>query len=126
MIELPAGSWWDWDVYSWRPGELRLAAGHDLGYHHGLELVLTDPLYVRCPQAFQDPVFREPSVEERRLVERQCGEQPEVLLAFEADGGGAEPVSGLIAAGGLEVRVGWVLRYPAGSESTGSAAPAPR
>lgn len=131
MIELPEGSWWDWDVYSWRPGELILAAGHDLCYHHGMELVLTDPLYVRCPGAFQDPVFREPTPDERRLVERQCGEEPGVLLAFEADGGGAEPVGGLIAAGGLEVRVGWVRRYPggpesAGRESTGSTAPPPR
>ncbi|MBO1419818.1 hypothetical protein [Streptomyces sp. FH025] len=125
MIELPEGSWWDWDVYSWRPGELRLAAGYDLGYHHGLELVFADPLYVRCPAAFQDPVFREPTPGERRLVERQCGEEPRVLLAFEADGGGPEPVSGLIAAGSVEVRVGTVLRYLKGPESAGSAAPPP-
>ncbi|MFD4655914.1 hypothetical protein ACFWP2_09785 [Kitasatospora sp. NPDC058444] len=111
MITLPAGSWWDWDVWSWRPGELRLAAGYDLGYHHGLELVFADPLYVRCPGSFQDPVFRPPTPEERWLVERQCGEEPGVLVAFEADGGGAEPVSGLIAAGGVEVRVGTVLRH---------------
>ncbi|MET9177511.1 hypothetical protein ABZX88_04685 [Kitasatospora aureofaciens] len=124
VIELPEGSWWDWDVYSWRPGELRPAAGYDLGYHHGLELVLTDPLYIRCPAFFQDPVFREPTPGERRLVERQCGEEPGVLLAFEADGGGPEPVSGLIAAGDLEVRVGTVLRHR--TESTGSTVPPPR
>ncbi|MFJ9776316.1 hypothetical protein ACIRVF_34635 [Kitasatospora sp. NPDC101157] len=123
MIELPEGSWWDWDVYSWRPGELRLAAGHDLCYHHGLELVLSDPLLVRCPASFQDPVFREPTPGERRLVERRCGEEPGVLLAFEADGGGPEPVTGLIAAGALEVRVGTVLRHRTGPRSTGTTAP---
>ncbi|MFD8751624.1 hypothetical protein ACFV0O_11695 [Kitasatospora sp. NPDC059577] len=118
-VVLPEGSWWDWDVFSWRPGELRLAAGYDLSYHHGLELVFADPLHVRCPAGFQDPVFRAPAPEERRLVERQCGEPPGVLVAFEADGGGAEPVSGLIAAGSLEVRVGLVLRYGRGAEPDG-------
>ncbi|MFJ2581326.1 hypothetical protein [Kitasatospora aureofaciens] len=111
VIELPEGSWWDWDVLSWRPGELRLAAGHDLAYHHGLELVFTDPLYVVCPAAFQDPVFRAPTPDEAALVARRCGETPGVLVAFEADGGGPEPVSGLIAAGGLEVVRGLVLRH---------------
>ncbi|WP_051711437.1 hypothetical protein [Streptomyces sp. NRRL S-350] len=119
MIELPEGSWWDWDVYSWRPGELRLAAGYDLAYHHGLELVFADPLYVRCPASFQDPVFRAPTTAERERVERQCGEPPGVLVAFEADGGGAEPATGLIAGGSLEVRVGLVLRYQRGAESDG-------
>ncbi|MGW0783726.1 hypothetical protein [Streptomyces sp. NPDC002913] len=38
-IQLPEGSWWDWDVVVWTGGQLRLAAGHDLTYHHGLELV---------------------------------------------------------------------------------------
>ncbi|MEU9044259.1 MULTISPECIES: hypothetical protein [unclassified Kitasatospora] len=124
-VELPEGSWWDWDVFSWRPGELRLAAGYDLAYHHGLELVFADPLYVRCPADFHDPVFRAPTPEERRLVGRQCGEPPGVLVAFEADGGGTEPVSGLIAAGSLEVRVGWVLRHGRGTESGGRAVPPP-
>ncbi|MER7755386.1 hypothetical protein [Kitasatospora sp. NPDC097643] len=114
MIDLPQGSWWDWDVWSWCPGELRLAAGYDLAYHHGLELVFADPLYVRCPAAFQDPVFRAPTPQERRLVERQCGEPPGVLVAFEADGAGTEPASGLIAAGSLAVVVGTVLRYGGG------------
>ncbi|MFJ4184791.1 hypothetical protein [Kitasatospora sp. NPDC089509] len=123
VVRLPEGSWWDWDVYSWTPGRLVLAAGHDLCYHHGLELVFDDPLYVRCPAAFADPVFREPTPEERRLVERQCGEEPGALVAFEADGYGVEPTSGLIAAGGLELRVGSVARYRPGRESDGSAAP---
>lgn len=48
-VELPEGSWWDWDVIAWQPGEFRLAAGHDLTYHHGLEPVFTDPLLVTCP-----------------------------------------------------------------------------
>ncbi|MEV7773819.1 hypothetical protein [Kitasatospora sp. NPDC086791] len=112
-MELPEGSWWDWD-FSWSPGELRLVAGYDLSYHHDLELVFADPLPVRCPAHFQDPVFRAPTPEERRLVERQCGEPPGVLVAFEADSGGAEPVTALIAAGSLEVRVGLLLRYGRG------------
>ncbi|MGA5820202.1 hypothetical protein ACPC54_20325 [Kitasatospora sp. NPDC094028] len=116
-VELPAGSWWDWEVLSWTPGELRLAAGYDLTYHHGLELVFGDPLYVRCPAMFQDPVFRAPAPEEWRLVERQAGERPAVLVAFEADGGGPEPVEGLIAAGSVEVRAGFVLRH--GAQSRG-------
>ncbi|MFJ9695924.1 hypothetical protein [Kitasatospora sp. NPDC101183] len=111
MLELPEGSWWDWDVYSWRPGELRLAADYDLSYHHGLEVVFVDPLYVSCPAFFQDPVFREATPEEAARVERQVGERPGVVVAFEADGGGAEPVTGLIAAGSLEARVGTVLRH---------------
>ncbi|MGW1818171.1 hypothetical protein ACWCQM_31965 [Streptomyces sp. NPDC002125] len=31
-IQLPEGSWWDWDVVDWTGGQLRLAAGHDLTY----------------------------------------------------------------------------------------------
>ncbi|MFJ8622387.1 hypothetical protein ACIRD3_06020 [Kitasatospora sp. NPDC093550] len=124
-VELPEGSWWDWDVFSWCPGELRLAAGHDLCYRHGLELVFADPLHVQCPASFQDPVFRAATPGERQRVERQCGEPPGVLVAFEADGGGAEPVTGLIAAGSLEVRLGLVLRYDAGTESGGRTAPPP-
>ncbi|MEU8510363.1 hypothetical protein AB0C76_02080 [Kitasatospora sp. NPDC048722] len=112
-IELPEGSWWDWDVFSWRPGQLRLAAGYDLGYHHGLELVFDDPLYVACPADFHDPVFRAPTPGELRLVERCCGEVPEVVVAFEADAGGAQDVSGLIAAGGLRIVPGPVSRISA-------------
>ncbi|MFI8455321.1 hypothetical protein [Kitasatospora sp. NPDC085464] len=124
-VELPEGSWWDWDVFSWRPGELRLAAGYDLSYHHGLELVFADPLYVRCPADFHDPVFRVPTPEERQAVERQCGEPPGVLVAFEADGGGSEPVTGLIAAGSLQMRVELVLRRTPGAESGGPAGHTP-
>ncbi|MFG2918064.1 hypothetical protein ACGF0D_34885 [Kitasatospora sp. NPDC048298] len=122
-VELPESSWWDGDGRSWRPGELRLAVGSDLCYHHGLEPVFADPLYVRCPASFQDSVFRPPTPEERRLVERQCGEEVGALVAFEADDGGAEPVSRLIAAVSLELRVGTVLRYrPAGFSAGPSAA----
>ncbi|MGW4895890.1 hypothetical protein ACWEQL_27090 [Kitasatospora sp. NPDC004240] len=111
MILLPEGSWWDWDVVEWNAGRLRLGAGYDLTYHHGLELVFTDPLHVTCPVAFQDPVFRDPTPEERRTVSRQLGETPAVLVAFESDGGGPDPASGLIAAGGLDIVQGTVYRY---------------
>ncbi|GAA2804168.1 hypothetical protein RMN57_00565 [Kitasatospora sp. CM 4170] len=111
MIQLPEGSWWDWDVVAWDAARLRLGAGHDLSYHHGLELVFGDPLFVMCPATFQDPVFREPRPDEIRLVSGQVGEMPAVLVAFEADAGGSELASGLIGAGRLDVVQGIVFRY---------------
>ncbi|MFF9076730.1 hypothetical protein ACF1A9_31215 [Streptomyces sp. NPDC014872] len=90
-IRLPQGSWWDWDVVAWNAGQLRLAAGHDLTYHHGLELVFADPALVSCPSNFQDPAFRAPSPDELLRVTRQLGEEPPAVVAFEADAGGPEP-----------------------------------
>ncbi|KUN98135.1 hypothetical protein [Streptomyces resistomycificus] len=110
-VRLPEGAWWDWDVITWNAGEFRLAAGQDLTYHHGLELVFADPVYVQCPTAFHDPVFREPTSEELVRVSRRLGEDPPVLVAFEADAGGREPVSCLVAAERLEVVQEMVLRY---------------
>ncbi|MEU3607002.1 hypothetical protein AB0E83_16350 [Streptomyces sp. NPDC035033] len=103
---LPEGSWWDWEVRRFDGSRLTLVAGYDLTYHHGLEVELADVSYVRCPTAFTDPVFREPTAGERAEVLRIVGEEPPVLLAFEADGGGTAPVSCLIAAGGRAVRRG--------------------
>ncbi|MFI6288041.1 hypothetical protein ACIBCM_25400 [Streptomyces sp. NPDC051018] len=111
MFQLPEGSWWDWDVVEWNAGRVRLGAGSDLSYHHGLELVFGDPVFVMCPAVFHDPAFREPKPDEVRSVSRQVGETPAVLVAFEADAGGPEPASGLIAAGRLEVVQGVVFRY---------------
>ncbi|MFJ5990886.1 hypothetical protein [Lentzea sp. NPDC092896] len=111
FVELPQGSWWDWDVVSCNAGELRLGAGTDLAYHHGLELVFHDPVLIRCPAAFQDPVFRAPSPDEVLAVTRQLGAAPPLVLAFEADAGGTEPATSLIAAGGVEVVLGTVFRY---------------
>ncbi|MGW1638309.1 hypothetical protein [Streptomyces lavendulae] len=110
-IQLPEGSWWDWDVVAWDGGQLRLAAGHDLTYHHGLELVFGDPLFVSCPSGFHDPVFRSPSPDELLKVTRQLGERPPIVVAFEADAGGQEPVSCLIAAERLDIVQESVLRY---------------
>ncbi|SDT81015.1 hypothetical protein SAMN05216371_6514 [Streptomyces sp. TLI_053] len=98
---------------------MRLGAGSDLSYHHGLELVFSDPFLVSCPAAFQDPVFREPTPEEMRALSRQTGETPDVVVAFEAAAGGPEPASGLIAAGGLELVRGTVLRYWPGDPAPG-------
>ncbi|MQY38392.1 hypothetical protein SRB17_64050 [Streptomyces sp. RB17] len=109
---LPDGSWWDWDVIGWDAGELRLAAGHDLAYHHGLEVVFVAPLFASCPFAFQDPVFRAPTAEETARLVRTLGETPALVVAFEADAGGPEPLSCLIAAERLEVRQGVVQRRP--------------
>ena len=70
---------------------------------------VTDPVYVQCPAFFQDPVFREPTAEERNLAGR-TGEPFPVLVAFDSEGGAAS-VSGLIAAGGLRIVRGTVFRY---------------
>lgn len=110
-IELPEGSWWDWDILAWDGGRFRLAADFDLTYHHGLELVFTAPLFVSCPAVFQDPVFRAPTPEELLRVTRQFGGRPPVLVAFEADAGGSEPVSCLVAAERLDMVQETVLRY---------------
>lgn len=109
-IQLPEGSWWDWEVIAWDACQMRLAAGHDLTYHHGLELVFEDPALVSCPAMFHDPVFRAPTTEESLRVMRQLGGRPSVLVAFEADANGQEPVSCLIAADRLEIVQEKVLR----------------
>ncbi|MFE2103384.1 MULTISPECIES: hypothetical protein [unclassified Streptomyces] len=111
MIELPEGSWWDWDIVAWDPGRLRLGAGHDISYVHGLELVFSDPAFVTCPATFQDPVFRAPTPDEVQLVARQVGETPPVLIAFEAYAGGPSLASGLVAAEQLDIVRGTVFRY---------------
>ncbi|MFI0712249.1 hypothetical protein ACH4SK_16645 [Streptomyces inhibens] len=110
-IQLPEGSWWDWQVIAWDCGQLRLAGGHDLTYHHGLELVFDDPVFVRCPSNFHDPTFRAPSPDEILQVTRQLGGELPVVVAFEADAGGQEPVSCLIAAERLKIVHETVLRY---------------
>ncbi|MFJ6011377.1 hypothetical protein [Streptomyces sp. NPDC092952] len=110
-VLLPEGSWWDWDVVSWDPGRLRLGAGHDLSYHHGLELVFDCPVLVACPSEFQDPVFRAPTQVEVAGVARAVGGVPEVVVAFDADAGGRGPVACLIAAERLEIVQETVLRY---------------
>ncbi|MFI0220233.1 hypothetical protein [Streptomyces lydicus] len=110
-IQLPEGTWWDWDIIAWNAAEFRLAAGQDLAYHHGLELVFGDPTFVSCAAQFHDPAFRAASSEELERVTRQLGEEPMVFVAFEADAGGLEPVSCLIAAERFEVVQETVLRY---------------
>lgn len=110
-IQLPEGSWWDWDVVAWDGGELRLAAGYDLAYHHGLELVFGDPVSVSCPSGFRDPAFRAPSPDELLRITRQLGGKPPIVVAFEADAGGQEPVSCLIAAERLDLVQETVLRH---------------
>ncbi|MFF9403740.1 MULTISPECIES: hypothetical protein [unclassified Streptomyces] len=106
-------------MVAWNAGQLRLAAGHDLTYHHGLELVFADPALVSCPSNFQGPIFRAPSPDELLRVTRQLGEEPPVVVAFEADAGGPEPVSCLIAAERLEIVHETVLRYWREDAATG-------
>ncbi|WP_327358912.1 hypothetical protein [Streptomyces sp. NBC_01304] len=110
-IQLPEGSWWDWDVVAWDGGQLRLAAGHDLTYHHGLEVIFSDPAFVSCPSGFHDPVFRSPWPDELLKLTRKLGEKPPIVVAFEAHTGGQEPVSCLIAAERLDIVQETVLRY---------------
>ncbi|MGK5639449.1 hypothetical protein ACSNOK_14230 [Streptomyces sp. URMC 126] len=110
-LRLPEGTWWDWDVIAWDAAALRPAAGHDLACHHDLELIFGDPMFVSCPARFHDPVFRAPTSEEPVRVTRHLGEEPPVLVAFEADAGGPEPVPCLIAAERVEVVRETVLRY---------------
>ncbi|MET9658539.1 hypothetical protein [Streptomyces sp. NPDC006510] len=98
-------------MVAWNAGQLRLAAGHDLTYHHGLELVFADPVFASCPSSFQDPTFRAPSPDELLEVTRGLGGQLPVMVAFEADAGGQEPVSCLIAAERFEIVQETVLRY---------------
>ncbi|WP_330294212.1 hypothetical protein [Streptomyces sp. NBC_00503] len=110
-IQLPEGSWWDWEVTAWDGGQLVLAADYDLTYHHGLELRFGEPLFVSCPSSFQDPIFRTPSPDEVLKVTRQLGCEPAVVVAFEADAGGQGAVSYLVAAERLDIVQETVLRY---------------
>ncbi|GAA2260743.1 hypothetical protein GCM10010430_51070 [Kitasatospora cystarginea] len=53
VIRLPEGSRWDWEIVAWDVGQLRLGAGHDLTYHHGLEPCRSsEPPSVSCPATF--------------------------------------------------------------------------
>jgi hypothetical protein len=108
---LPEGLWPDWDVVAWNAGQLRLAAGHDLAYHHGLELVFDDPAFVICPSSFHDPQFRAPSPDEIAKVTHHLGGELPVIVAFEADAGGQEPLSCLVAGERFEIVQESVLRY---------------
>ncbi|MFI9253569.1 hypothetical protein [Streptomyces sp. NPDC053069] len=109
---LPEGSWGDWEVIVRDGRQLRPAAGYDLTHHHGPEVVFTAPAFVSCPSAFQAPVFREPAAEETARLRRTLGGTAPVVVAFEADAGGTEPVSCLIAAEGLDILPGLVQRHP--------------
>ncbi|AKN72376.1 hypothetical protein QR97_23720 [Streptomyces sp. PBH53] len=121
--KLPEGSWWDWEIIACDAGRLRLAAGYDLSHHHGLEAIFTDPLFVSCPPSFQDPVFRPPTPEETARLARGLGTAAPLVVAFEADAGGRESVSCLIAAEGLDILPGLVPRPP---RAGGQAVPGPR
>lgn len=108
MIELPAGSWWDWEVLHFDGSRLTLAAGHDLTYHHGLELVFTDVAYLACPTQFSEPRFREPTPDEQRLADRYAP----LVIAFDVESPtGGDPVACLVAAEAVEVVFGRVYHY---------------
>ncbi|MER7333668.1 MULTISPECIES: hypothetical protein [unclassified Micromonospora] len=112
MLELPEGPWWDWDVLHFDGSQLRMAAGLDLTYHHGLEVVFTDVAYLACPTQFWDPRFREPTLDERALVRRHVGQESPVIVAFDVDApDGGDPLSCLVAAESVGVVPGLVYRY---------------
>ena len=112
MIELPEDSWWDWDVLHFDGSQLRLAAGHDLSYHHGLELVFTDVDYLACPTQFQDPRFREPTPDERAMIRQHVGQESALVVAFDVEAPvESELLPCLVAAGSVEVVRGLVYRY---------------
>ncbi|MER7953583.1 hypothetical protein [Streptomyces sp. NPDC096030] len=113
VLRLPEGNWWDWEVVAFDGSRLRLGAGHDLSYHHLLEVVFTDVSYLRCPTLFMDAVFRAPTREESAEVARLLGEEPPVLVAFDADAGGGPPTPCLIAAEDVEVVAGCFPRVAA-------------
>jgi hypothetical protein len=112
MLKLPEGSWWDWDVLHFDGSQLTLAAGHDLTYHHGLEVVFADVDYLACPTRFHDPQFREPTPDEQALLHRHIGEEPALIVAFDVEPPvGSDPLPCLIAARSVEVKPGLVYRY---------------
>jgi hypothetical protein len=112
VIELPEGSWWDWDVLHFDGSQLRLAAGHDLAYHHGLEVIFADVDYLACPTRFQDPRFREPTPGERAMLHRHVGEESPLVVAFDIEApADSDPRPCLVAAGSVEVVPGLVYRY---------------
>lgn len=97
-------------MIAWNAGRLRPAAGYGLTHHHGLEMVFAEPALVSCPPGFQDPAFRAPTAEQRARLAREPDGPPPLVAAFEADVGGREPVSRLVAAERLEILPGLVPR----------------
>jgi hypothetical protein len=111
LVSLPKGSWWDWELFSWNAWELRLAAGYDLSYHHGLELVFAGVGYVACPVLFHDPRFREPTQPEQDTVRRYIGAPAPVVVAFDIDSGSGDGVLPcIVAAQSVEVVTGLFQR----------------
>lgn len=110
-LQLPEGSWRDWDVTSCSDGELRLAAGTDLSRDHGLELVFQEAVYVACPSLFHTPVFRPPTAFECELVRQSVGREVPVLVAFDIADAERGKLPCLIGAERVEVRQGTVFRY---------------
>jgi hypothetical protein len=47
----------------------RLIAGDDLTYHHSVEVVFEEAMYLACPAEFSHPVFRSASSEETLRVQ---------------------------------------------------------
>lgn len=110
-LRLPEGPWWDWDMFGWNGSELRLAAGYDLTYHHGLELVFTDVDYLACPTRFSHPRFRGATPAERDTVRRYVGWESPVTVAFDVEaesGDGMLPC--VVAADAVRVVPGLVYR----------------
>ncbi|MGC4790674.1 hypothetical protein ACLQ22_22945 [Micromonospora sp. DT178] len=112
VVQLPEGSWWDWDLLGWNGSELSIAAGHDLTYHHGVELVFTDVHYLACPTRFSDPQFREPTSDEYETVRAFVGEVPPAVVAFDVEAVvGWKVLPCVVAAASVRIVTGLVYRY---------------
>ncbi|MEU9091501.1 hypothetical protein [Streptomyces sp. NPDC048428] len=90
---MPEGSGWDWNVLAWDGGRFRLAEGAGITSHHDLEPTFTKPAFVCRAADFEDPVFRTVTSEELPALSHRFGGCPPVVVAFEADAGGVDPVT---------------------------------
>jgi hypothetical protein len=110
-LTLPPGSWWSWEVQRYDGATLVIIAGHDLTYHHEIELSFSDVAYIEAPTQFEHASFREPTTAEWEKVRRCIGEEPTVLVAFDIEanhGGGTVPC--LIAADAYSINTGSFVR----------------
>lgn len=102
--------WWDWQVASWDGVSLTLIADNDLTYHHSVEVLFEDAVYVKLPASFSHPVFRDPTSHEIEIVQAAVGEVPELVAAWDTDADDPGRAC-LIAAASVSVVEELVLHY---------------
>ena len=62
--------WPDWRIESWDGWALRVVAGNSIAYGPEVEVVFSGVVYLASPMLFHWPVFREPTDDERAMVQR--------------------------------------------------------